>query len=223
MPSVEQPSNKKKKTKRPSDTSKKKKRSRDTTSKAIVPVAKQQKINLDDPVGQLAKATRCTALWNTMHAAEADSTGGILDGTGSELTAEESGFARISDIREAKAYKHALRKYTQLQLRHHLNCISILCRLTKKRTADLEIVSAYQMITSCANPKLAHLAFRTEEDQIALLIHNHMHFGSDEDNKLVTLRKTLRTVLPQVTDDVQTRDGIVAFVRQYTDDDYFSE
>ena len=206
-------------TKRPSDTSKKKKRVRDTTSKAIVPVAKQQKINLDDPVGQLAKATRCTALWNTLHTAEADSTGGILAGTGNELTAEESGFARISDIREAKAYKHALRKYTQLQLSHHLNCVSILCRLTKKRTADLEIVSAYQMITSCANPKLAELAFRTEEDQIALLIHNHMHFGSNEDNK----RKTLRTVLPRVADDVQTRDGIIAFIREYTDDDYFNE
>lgn len=205
------------------------KKKRPSTELVVVDVSKKRKHSDPTIIGQFAKSTRCTAFWNRCHAEEAALTGNILqneedetdDMAGGAQTASELGFALIPDIRESKAYKTTLRQFTQEQLIHHFRCLSILRRLSGKRTADLEIVSAYQMITSCANPKLATIAYQSEEHTITNFIHTHMHNDTNEAVNFKSLRKTLRTVLPTSLSLVETREGMIEFIRKYTGDCYF--
>ena len=179
------------------------------------------------PVGQLAKSARCTQIWNKQNAQEAAATGGILQMAGEALTKEQtvasSGFTDLSQIRSAKLYTKTQQEVAQAQACVHLANVNKIRKAMKKRTVDMQMIALYQSIISSQNPKFAYITYLPEPVSLANTINNYMHLPETEEAKLKQLRKAIRSIASDEEPEFETREGLISFIRRYTDDDYFIE
>ena len=179
------------------------------------------------PVGQLAKSQRCTQHWNRSAVKEASETGGILLRQGEEYTPHTSAadmkYSQLDEIRCSKNYAKDQQEVTQHETLLHYDNIQVIKRLCNKRTVDLKMVCAYLKIIASLNPKHADIRYKPDRVVIADTINIFMHLSDPEETRLANLRQALCITHGHAQIEIETREGLIAFIRRYTDDDYFKQ
>lgn len=179
------------------------------------------------PIGQLAKSIRCSQFWNKQNATEAEATGGILMRHGeiyvAGQTAEENKYTKIEEIRSSKKYAQGQQEVLQDQALTHLDNMEMMTELQEKRTVDLKTVSTYHAILASLAPQFAQIHYQPREHVICDTIHTYMHLPEPELSKLNALRKSLNIIAKKSKSTFATKEGIIAFIREYTKDDYYTD
>jgi hypothetical protein len=179
------------------------------------------------PVGQRAKSQRCTQHWTRQAVCEARDTGGILLKPGEEYTpntcAADMKYSELDEIRCSKKYTHGQQEVTQHETLVHYGNMQVLKRLCNKRTVDLKMVCAYLKIIASLNPQHAEIRYKPDRVVIADTINIYMHLSEPEDVRLAQLRQALCVTHGNVQIEIETREGLIAFIRRYTEDDYFKK
>ena len=179
------------------------------------------------PVGQRAKSQRCTQHWTRHAVREARDTGGILLKPGEKYTPDTSAadikYSELDEIRCPKKYTHGQQEVTQHETLVHYGNMQVIKRLCGKRTVDLKMVCAYLKIIASLNPQHADIRYKPDRVVIADAINIYMHLSEPEDVRLAQLRQALCVTHGNVQIEIETREGLIAFIRRYTEDDYFKK
>lgn len=179
------------------------------------------------PVGQLAKSQRCTQYWTRLEVAAARDTGGILMKQGEVHTPDSNAasmkYSELDEIRSSKKYAKGQQEVTQNETLLHYANLQMIKKLNNKRTVDLKMVCVYQAIVASLNPKHAEIRYRPKRVVIADTINIYMHLAETEEVQLAQLRQALVIIQEDAQVEIETREGLIAFIRRYTEDDYFSK
>jgi hypothetical protein len=178
------------------------------------------------PVGQLAKSQRCTQYWTRLAVEAAKETGGILMASGEEYnqsTATEMKYSELDEIRCSKKYSKDQQELTQNETLSHYKNLQMLKLLNNKRTVDMKTVCVYQAILASLNPKHSDIRYKPLPLVIADVINVYMHLEEPEHSKFAMLRQTLGILDQDFRVEIETKEGLVAFIRRYTEDDYFKK